>query len=69
MKLGKLRHRVAIEQVSETQDADSSVIETWLTDATKLAHRIFFRVADGRKLLSNLVATPGIDPPTLRFMD
>ena len=29
MRLGKLRHRITIEQVAETQDADGSVIETW----------------------------------------
>ncbi len=28
-KIGKLRHRVTIEQVSESQDADGSVIEIW----------------------------------------
>lgn len=34
MKIGKLRHRIAIEQAAETQDADGSVIETWSTFAT-----------------------------------
>jgi SPP1 family predicted phage head-tail adaptor len=29
VKIGKLRHRITIEQVSETQDTDGSVIETW----------------------------------------
>ncbi len=29
MKIGKLRHRIAIEQVANIQDADGSVIETW----------------------------------------
>jgi len=29
MKIGKLRHRIAIEQVAEIQDSDGSVIETW----------------------------------------
>lgn len=29
MKIGKLRHRIAIEQVVETQDSDGSVIEAW----------------------------------------
>lgn len=29
MKIGKLRHRVTIEQVTEAQDTDGSVIETW----------------------------------------
>jgi SPP1 family predicted phage head-tail adaptor len=31
VKIGKLRHRITIERVSETQDSDSSVIETWST--------------------------------------
>jgi SPP1 family predicted phage head-tail adaptor len=34
LKIGKLRHRVTIEQVTETRDADGSVIETWATYAT-----------------------------------
>ena len=29
MKIGKLRHRITIQQVSETQDTDGSVIEVW----------------------------------------
>jgi SPP1 family predicted phage head-tail adaptor len=29
MKIGKLQHRIAIEQVAEIQDSDGSVIETW----------------------------------------
>ena len=29
MKIGKLRHQITIQQVSETQGADGSVIETW----------------------------------------
>jgi SPP1 family predicted phage head-tail adaptor len=29
MNIGKLRHRIAIEQVTETQDTDGAVIETW----------------------------------------
>jgi SPP1 family predicted phage head-tail adaptor len=29
MKIGKLRHRIAIEQVANIQDSDGSVIETW----------------------------------------
>ena len=29
MKIGKLRHRIAIEQVANIQEADGSVIETW----------------------------------------
>jgi SPP1 family predicted phage head-tail adaptor len=28
LNIGKLRHRIAIEQVTETQDTDGSVIET-----------------------------------------
>jgi SPP1 family predicted phage head-tail adaptor len=31
MKIGKLRHRIAIEQVAETQDSDGSVSEAWYT--------------------------------------
>ena len=34
MKIGKLRHRIAIEQGAETQDTDGSLIETWSTYAT-----------------------------------
>ena len=34
MRLGKLRHRITIEQVSETQDTDGSVIETWSSVAS-----------------------------------
>jgi SPP1 family predicted phage head-tail adaptor len=33
VRAGKLRHRIAIEQVAETQDPDGSVIETWSTFA------------------------------------
>jgi SPP1 family predicted phage head-tail adaptor len=33
VKLGRLRHRIAIEQVAETQDPDGSVIESWSTYA------------------------------------
>ena len=34
MKIGKLRHRITIERVTETRDADGAVIETWSTYAT-----------------------------------
>jgi len=34
VRIGKLRHRITIEQVSETQDPDGSVIESWSTYAT-----------------------------------
>jgi SPP1 family predicted phage head-tail adaptor len=34
LKIGKLRHRIAIEQVTETQDTDGSVIEIWSAYAT-----------------------------------
>jgi len=34
VRLGKLRHRIIIEHVTETQDTDGSVIETWSTFAT-----------------------------------
>lgn len=34
MKIGKLRHRILIEQAAETRDADGSVIEAWSTYAT-----------------------------------
>jgi SPP1 family predicted phage head-tail adaptor len=34
MKIGKLRHRITIEQVTETQDTDGSVVETWAVFAT-----------------------------------
>src|SRR5512143_2305375 len=34
MRIGKLRHRVTIEQVAETQDADGAGLETWSTYAT-----------------------------------
>ena len=34
MRIGKLRHRITIERVVETQDADGAVIETWSTYAT-----------------------------------
>jgi SPP1 family predicted phage head-tail adaptor len=37
MKIGKLRHRIAIEKVAETQDSDGSVIETWSTFANAQA--------------------------------
>jgi SPP1 family predicted phage head-tail adaptor len=33
VNIGKLRHRITIEQVIETQDADGSMIETWTTFA------------------------------------
>lgn len=29
MRAGKLRHRIVIEHVAETQDTDGSVLETW----------------------------------------
>ena len=34
MRIGKLRHRITIECVVETQDADGAVIETWSTYET-----------------------------------
>jgi SPP1 family predicted phage head-tail adaptor len=34
VNIGKLRHRIAIERVTETRDTDGSVIETWSTYAT-----------------------------------
>ena len=34
MRLGKLRHRITIEQVAETQDTDGSLIETWSSFAS-----------------------------------
>jgi SPP1 family predicted phage head-tail adaptor len=37
VKIGRLRHRIIIEQATETQDADGSVIETWSIYATAWA--------------------------------
>jgi SPP1 family predicted phage head-tail adaptor len=37
VRAGKLRHRITIEQVAETQDSDGSVIETWSTFANAQA--------------------------------
>jgi len=34
MQAGKLRHRVTIEQPTETQDAYGSVVQSWATLAT-----------------------------------
>jgi SPP1 family predicted phage head-tail adaptor len=34
LRLGKLRHRITIEQVAESQDTDGSVIETWSSFAS-----------------------------------
>jgi SPP1 family predicted phage head-tail adaptor len=34
VKIGKLRHRITIEETTETQDADGSVIENWSAFAT-----------------------------------
>jgi SPP1 family predicted phage head-tail adaptor len=34
VRIGKPRHRIAIERVTETQDIDGSAIETWSTHAT-----------------------------------
>jgi SPP1 family predicted phage head-tail adaptor len=34
MRIGKLRHRITIEQVTETQDANGTPIETWSCYAT-----------------------------------
>jgi SPP1 family predicted phage head-tail adaptor len=34
MRIGRLRHRIAIERVTETQDTDGTVMETWSTFAT-----------------------------------
>jgi SPP1 family predicted phage head-tail adaptor len=34
VRIGRLRHRIAIERVTETRDTDGSVIETWSTYAT-----------------------------------
>jgi len=34
VRLGKLRHRISIEPVAETQGSDRSSIESWLTYAT-----------------------------------
>jgi SPP1 family predicted phage head-tail adaptor len=37
VKIGKLRHRIAIERVAETQDSDGSVLESWSAYATAQA--------------------------------
>jgi SPP1 family predicted phage head-tail adaptor len=37
MRIGMLRHRIAIERVTETRDIDGSVIETWSAYATAQA--------------------------------
>jgi SPP1 family predicted phage head-tail adaptor len=37
VKIGKLRHRITIELVTETQDIDGSVIESWSAYATSQA--------------------------------
>jgi SPP1 family predicted phage head-tail adaptor len=34
VRIGKLRHRITIERVTETRDTDGSVIETWSTYVT-----------------------------------
>ncbi len=34
MKIGKLRHRITIEQVADSQDTDGSLIETWSSYVT-----------------------------------
>jgi SPP1 family predicted phage head-tail adaptor len=34
VRIGKLRHRITIEQVTETQDTDGSALESWSTYAT-----------------------------------
>ena len=34
MRIGKLRRRITIERVTETQDTDGAVLETWSTYAT-----------------------------------
>jgi SPP1 family predicted phage head-tail adaptor len=34
MRIAKLRHSIAIERVTETQDTDGSVVETWSPYAT-----------------------------------
>jgi len=34
LRIGKLRRRITIERVTETQDTDGAVLETWSTYAT-----------------------------------
>ena len=34
MRIGKLRHRITIEQADETRDLDGSVVESWSGFAT-----------------------------------
>lgn len=34
MRIGKLRHRITIEQADETQNLDGSVVESWSCYAT-----------------------------------
>jgi SPP1 family predicted phage head-tail adaptor len=34
VKIGKLRHRITVEETTETQEADGSVIENWSAFAT-----------------------------------
>jgi SPP1 family predicted phage head-tail adaptor len=49
MKVGKLRHRISIEHVTETQDTGGSVIETWSVYATVQA---FIEPISGREYIA-----------------
>jgi hypothetical protein len=59
MKLGKLRHRITIEQVSETQDVDGHVLESWSAYAMVQAS---IEPVSGRDeaLVNHLLGQPGI---------
>jgi SPP1 family predicted phage head-tail adaptor len=49
VKIGKLRHRITIEQVTETQDADGSIVEIWSPFAVVQAS---IEPASGREYLA-----------------
>ncbi len=38
MNIGKLRHRVTVQQMTETRDTTGEVIETWTDVATRWAY-------------------------------
>lgn len=38
MNIGKLKHRVAVQQMTETRDSTGEMVETWTTIATRFAH-------------------------------
>lgn len=67
MQAGRLRHRVNIEQVTETRDADGGVVTSWATLHSKVPAEIV--PLSGREFVAAQAAQAGITARlTIRYM-